>query len=48
MLESLGGPRHVLALLTDAEARDLLALSAGLAPDALPAEGGAILAECGR
>ncbi len=48
MLQSLGGPRHVLDLLTEAEAGHLLALSAGLAPDALPPEGSAIVAECGR
>src|SRR5262249_9344229 len=48
MLESLGGPRHVLDLLSDAEARDLLALAAGLAADALPPEADAMLGECGR
>jgi WD40 repeat protein len=48
MLQSLGGPQHVLDLLTDAEAGNLLALSAGLAPSSLPSEAGAILAKCGR
>jgi WD40 repeat protein len=48
MLQSLGGPQHVLDLLTAAEARNLLALSAGLPLDALPGEAAAVLAECGR
>ncbi len=48
LLRSLGGPQHVLDLLTDDEAVHLLALTADLSPDALPAEAVAILAECGR
>ena len=48
LLTSLGGAHHVVELLTDAEALRLLAVAAGIEPDALPAEAHEVLAECGR
>ena len=48
LLTVLWGTHHVLDLLTDHEAYSLLALTAGVAPDSLPVEAAALIAECGR
>ena len=48
LLTSLGGAHYVVELLTDAEALGLLAVSAGIESDVLPAEAHEVLAECGR
>jgi len=48
LLTSLGGPHHLVDLLTEREAQDLLALAAGVPADGLPGEAAEIIAECGR
>jgi WD40 repeat protein len=47
LLTALGGTHHVVELLTDQEARSLLATTAGLTEEDLPAEAMALVAECG-
>ncbi len=48
LLTSLGGVHHVVELLTDQEALNILAQSAGVDREHLPAEASQIIAECGR
>lgn len=48
LLTSLGGKHHLIDLLTDAEALDVLALTVGLKREGLPDEAREIIAECGR
>jgi WD40 repeat protein len=48
LLTSLGGTHHVVELLTDDEAMNVLAQSSGVARDALPSEAQEIIGECGR
>jgi hypothetical protein len=48
LFTALGGVHHVVELLTDQEALDVLALAVGVAREKLPDEAGPIIAECGR
>ena len=48
LLTALGGAHHLIELLTDEEALDVLALSAGVSREKLPSEAQEIIAECGR
>ena len=48
LLTALGGTHHVVELLTDEEARRLLATAAGVTDGDLPQEATALIAECGR
>jgi len=48
LLNAPGGRHHVVELLTDREAQDVLALASGVPRDGLPGEAAAIVAECGR
>jgi WD40 repeat protein len=47
LLMALGGVHHILELLTDLDARVILARAAGIQPDNLPIEATHIVAECG-
>ncbi len=48
LLTALGGVHHVVELLTDEEALDVLALAAGVPREELPGEARSVIAECGR
>lgn len=48
LLTSLGGVHHQVELLTDAEALNLLAQTAGAERDTLPSEARDLISECGR
>jgi len=48
LITSLGGTEHQVQLLTEGEARELLARWAEVEPSALPPEAEEVMAECGR
>jgi WD40 repeat protein len=48
VLRAFGGTPHLVELLSEQEAQDLLALSSGIPSDGLPGESAEIIGECGH